>query len=113
MYYCHLHFSSSADEVSLTLVPVGVELVILSGKSFGHAMGGSRSEFGFIGVFIPCRLQHGSWSRQKLSTVSCLRRSEVVVLKYVTTLNGFMFLYVLWPKRLFIKQTVAIALYSK
>ena len=85
-----------------------------SGKSFGHATGGSRSEFGFVGVFIPCRLQHGSWSWPKLSTVYCLRRSEVVVLKYVATLNGFMFLYVvLWPKSSFIKQTVAIAPYSK
>jgi len=59
----------------------------------GMWRGGSRSELGFVGTFIPCRLQHGSWSRPKLSTVCCLRRSEVVVLKYVATLNGFMFLY--------------------
>ena len=65
----------------------------MSGKSFRHATGGSRSEFGFVGVFIPHRLQHSSWSWPKLSKVCCLRRSEVVVLKYVATLNGFMFLY--------------------
>ena len=48
---------------------------------------------GFVGAFIPCRLQHGSCSRPKLLTVCCLCRSEVVVLKYVAMLNGFMFLY--------------------
>ena len=79
VYYCRrLHFpASSAGEVN----QVWAELVVSSGKSFGHATGGSRSEFRFVGVFNPCHLQHGSWSRPKLSTVCCLRRSEAVVLK--------------------------------
>ena len=75
----------------------------------GMRRGGSRSELGIVGAFIPCRSLHGrlgGWSRPKLSTVCCLRRSEVVVLKYVATLNVSCFC-ILWPKCSFIKQTVA------
>ena len=41
-------------------------------------------------MFLSCRQ---SVSIERYDAVYCLRRSEVVVLKYVTTLNGFMFLY--------------------
>ena len=54
----------------------------------GMRRGGSKSELGSAHSFHAAR----NTAAGQLSTVCCLRRSEIVVLKYVATLNGFMFL---------------------